>query len=63
MKYNLFPVQVPEVKKLGRPPKGSIKEPIEPKKLGMPCRFNTLDATGNTMNPRDGTLERRGKYM
>ena len=63
MLYNMFEIPVPEVKKLGRPNKGSIKPIVEPKKLGKPFKFNTLDADGNTMNPRDGTLHRRGKYL
>ena len=33
------------------------------KKLGMPCRFNTLDNNGNTMQPEAGYIERRGKYI
>ena len=65
MKYNMFEIPEPvfEVKKRGRPKQGTIIPVKEPKKLGMPCRFNTLDVNGNTLNPRAGTLERRGKYI
>jgi hypothetical protein len=67
MEYNMFPVIIPELKKRGRPlgSKNGIHKVVvnEPKKLGMPYKFNTLDENGNTMNPRDGTLERRGKYI
>ena len=59
----MFEIPVQEVKKLGRPKKGSIKPIIEPKKLGMPFKFNTLDAEGNTLNPKKGYIERRGKYI
>jgi hypothetical protein len=61
----MFPVIIPELKKRGRPlgSKNGIHTINEPKKLGMPYKFNTLDENGNTMNPRDGTLERRGKFI
>ena len=59
----MFPVPVVVLKKRGRPFKDAVKEKRIPKKLGQPYRFNTLDESGNTMTPRDGTLERRGKYI
>lgn len=35
--------------------------PIKEKELGVPYRFNTLDADGNKMNVKDEYMERRGQ--
>lgn len=62
----MFEIPEPEIQKRGRPigsKNGTKKQKPEPKKLGIPYRFNTLDDDGNTMNPSDGYIERRGKYI
>ncbi len=59
----MFPIPEVVIKKRGRPKKGDVKPEVLPVKLGQPYRFNTLDDEGNTLNPKDGYIERRGKYI
>jgi hypothetical protein len=58
MKYNIFPIPEPRTKKRGRP-LGSKNGIL----FSESYRFYTLNENGITMNPKEGTLFRRGKYI